>query len=732
MSKLRVFVSSTYYDLKDIRHNLEDFIEGMGYEPVLFESGEITFHNNMPLDESCYKEVMNSDMQVLIIGGRYGNRASYPEETDNERVVEDEMYYIYNSITRQEYQVAKENGIPIFIFVDKGVYNEYQTYKKNKDNYCIKYAHVDSINIFKLIDDIISQKPSNFVKGFDNSNDIANWLKKQWSGLFANYLSEQTVTEITQKREALYAKIDSQDVLISDPPNQLEAQLPDFIGRDDEIIKIQKILKNSTLTRIHLFGNGGTGKTTLAVELAWILRERFPDGQLVVDMQGISENPLTPYNAMGKIIQSYNEKESLPKNENDISSKYITMMNRKRALILLDNAAGDYQIDPLIKPASCWFIITSRRRFTVKGAVQKKLDNLKTDKAVELLLNIWAQGIQDPIQSNDYIDWNVWEKIATLCDNHPLALRAAGSFLANTRDKSPEKYAKELQFERTRLEKIGSEGVEFGVEASFNLSYHQLSKDTAKVFGLLSVFPSDFDAEAEEVICRDVEHKHLSELVRWSLVAYQEKMRRYNLHDLVRIFAVSHLNEEDCEKELNPTPQRFAEYYKDILSKSDKLYTVGHKKSLDGLILFDREWINIQAGQKWSEKNSAGNDKASDLCSDYPRVGVHLLSLRQHPEERIHWSEVGLIAARRQRNRNLECFNLGIIGWAYISLGKTQEAIGFFEQALAISRKIGDLNAEGANLAGFGKVYANLGDMQKAIDYTEQALTIDRQIGNLQ
>ena len=729
MSKLRVFVSSTYYDLKYIRKDLENFIKSRGHEPVLFESGDITFHNNMPLDESCYEAVRNSDMQVLIIGGRYGSKSSYHEETNEEIAINDKMYTIYNSITKQEYLTAKENGIPVYIFVDKGVYNEYKTYSKNKDNHSIKYASVDSINIFKLLDDIFSQKSSDFVKDFDDFNDIAEWLTKQWSGLlwnYVNYVSKGKAPRI----EDPYAKIDSRDVLVSDSPNQLEKKLADFIGRKDEIEEIQKSLRDSNSTRIHLFGNGGTGKTTLAIELAWILHERFPDGQIVVDMQGLSENPLAPYKAMEKIIQSYNEGESLPKNENDIVSKYITMMNRKRALILLDNAAGDYQINPLIKPASCGFIITSRRRFTVIGAVQKKLDNLKKDKAVELLLNIWVQEL---FPSNGYIDWNIWERIALLCDNHPLALRAAGSFLANTRDKHPETYAQELQFERTRLKKIGSEGVELGVDASFNLSYQQLSKDTANVFRLLSIFPSDFDAEAEEVICKDVEHNHLSELVRWSLVAYHEKVRRYNLHDLVRIFAASHLSEDDYEKELTSTQQRFAEHYKDVLSKFDKIYyNNSFEKSLDGLIQFDREWANIQAGHKWSEENSDRNYNALVLCGDYPVVGVHLLSLRQHPEERIQWSKVGLIAARRQRNPKMECFNLGMIGWAYMNLSKTHEAIGFFEQALAISQNTGDLNAEGANLAGLGQAYENGGDIQKAIDYKEQALTTARQVGNLQ
>lgn len=193
MAKPRIFISSTYYDLKYIRKDLENFIENMGYEPILFESGDIPFHPDLPLDESCSKEIENSNMQVLIIGGRYGSKISYPEEEDKKKkdVVDDKMYEFYNSITKKEYQEARTKGIPIFVFVDRGVYNEYETYKRNKGNSSIKYAHVDSINIFKLLDEIISHKLGNYVKDFDNFEDIAQWLKDQWAGLFADYLSKR-------------------------------------------------------------------------------------------------------------------------------------------------------------------------------------------------------------------------------------------------------------------------------------------------------------------------------------------------------------------------------------------------------------------------------------------------------------------------------------------------------------------------------------------------------------
>lgn len=192
MPKPKIFVSSTYHDLKYIRKDLKLFIEQMGYEAILFEEGSITFRLNTPLDESCYKDIENCQMQILIIGGRYGSPASENKNTEEHESDKNPMYEYYNSITKKEYEKAREKKLPIFIFVEKGVYAEYGTYRENKDNETIKYAHVDNINIFKLLDEIISWRPGVFVKDFETLDDITNWLKQQWAGLFCDYLVKKS------------------------------------------------------------------------------------------------------------------------------------------------------------------------------------------------------------------------------------------------------------------------------------------------------------------------------------------------------------------------------------------------------------------------------------------------------------------------------------------------------------------------------------------------------------
>jgi hypothetical protein len=189
--KPRVFVSSTYYDLKYVRESIERFISNYNFEPVLFESGNVTFEHGEELDTSCYNEVNLCHMMILIIGGRYGSKATGDNKTDV--ITKYEAQFV--SITRREYETALSKNLPVFIFIDKNVYSEYQTYSENRSIFesptsekkmNFKFAHVDSINVFRFID-YLNKNP---IKTFEKFEEIEDYLKNQISGLFYLYLMQ--------------------------------------------------------------------------------------------------------------------------------------------------------------------------------------------------------------------------------------------------------------------------------------------------------------------------------------------------------------------------------------------------------------------------------------------------------------------------------------------------------------------------------------------------------------
>jgi hypothetical protein len=175
MAKPRIFISSTFYDLKQVRSDLENFIESLGYEAVRNEEGDIPYGKDDALEEYCYKEVKNVDILVSIIGGRFGN-----ESKRN-----------LLSISQLELRTALKEGKQVYIFIEKNVLSEFETYLLNKENPAIKYRYIDDVRIYTFIEEIKSLSSNNNIKGFETASDISSYLKEQFAGLFQRFLEEQ-------------------------------------------------------------------------------------------------------------------------------------------------------------------------------------------------------------------------------------------------------------------------------------------------------------------------------------------------------------------------------------------------------------------------------------------------------------------------------------------------------------------------------------------------------------
>lgn len=271
MAKPRVFVSSTYYDLKHLRSSLENFIEGLGYEAVLSEKDSIPYVPEVALDESCYREARNSDVFVLIIGGRYGSAASSER---NRGVNKSDFYATYESITKEEYKNARSKGIPTYICIEASVDAEYQTYLKNKGKKGFKYAHVDSENIFRFIESIRNEPRNNPIKLFTRYSEIESWLKEQWAGYFRELIGKQShakeIVDIGKRIGDLAATTETLKRYLEEVISRVTPQKadPDKLIREENS-RLKKALMDSEFTSIgyirHL-------KTTHSIEFEKIRR----------------------------------------------------------------------------------------------------------------------------------------------------------------------------------------------------------------------------------------------------------------------------------------------------------------------------------------------------------------------------------------------------------------------------------------------------------------------------
>lgn len=222
MAKPRVFISSTFYDLRQIRVELDKFIEGLGYEPVRNEEGDIPYGKDEALQAYCYKEIANIDVLVSIIGSRYGSAGIIKEK---------EQEY---SVSQLELKTALKEDKQVFVFIDKNVFTEYETYILNKNNENVIYKYVDNVNIYKFIEEIKALPHNNNIKGFETAENITSYLREQFAGLFKQFMLDNKRVKET--------------LIIRDIENTAKTlrELVDYLkedsqGKDEEINRIIRI-----------------------------------------------------------------------------------------------------------------------------------------------------------------------------------------------------------------------------------------------------------------------------------------------------------------------------------------------------------------------------------------------------------------------------------------------------------------------------------------------------------
>ncbi len=199
--------------------------------------------------------------------------------------------------------------------------------------------------------------------------------------------------------------------------HQLSPAPNDFVGREAEQQDLlTEIERGAVITGLR--GMGGIGKTALGLVVAHQLKARYCDAQFFLDLRGAGDNPVTPLEALTHVVRAFYPTSKLPDNLEDMQALYRTVLDGKRALVFFDNAKDAQQVVPLLPPASCLLLITSRAHFTLPGLKAKDLNVLPSDKARELVLSI-ADRLSDVILSR--------EAAKDLFANQPEILRPCGT-----------------------------------------------------------------------------------------------------------------------------------------------------------------------------------------------------------------------------------------------------------------------------------------------------------------
>jgi tetratricopeptide (TPR) repeat protein len=537
-------------------------------------------------------------------------------------------------------------------------------------------------------------------------------------------------------------------------PAQLPRDLPTFTGRNADLARMLSSMRSADrpMTLALIDGMPGAGKTTVAVRLAYEAAERFPDGQLFVNLRGFDPggSVMEPAEALRGFLYALGTPSSHVPNDLDAQTGlYRSLLKDKRMLVVLDNARDVDHVLPLI-PSSphCLAIVTSRNRLTglvaVEGAHPFTLDPMPVADAramVRLRLG-FERGEREP---------EAVDEIVALCARLPLALAIVAARAAIHPDVPLSAIARELRDAQGSLDAFSYDDVT-DLRAVFSWSYRTLSPQAARLFRLLALHwgPDISLAAAASALGVPVKAARtgLAELTRTRLMTEHEP-GRFSFHDLVRAYAIELGDEVDSESDRHEALARMADHYLHSahhvhrpLRPHQKPVPLGPARSgvtPESISEYDRAIAWFTAEQEVLQDFVA---KAAELgFADHAwQVALSMQEFLQSQGLHLSWAAVmpaALAAARESGDRNGEARTLRSLAGAYYFTGEHDLAIehllrtdelldelGWDSEKAYVQRNIADVLARRSLNSG--------GDYVRARVHYERALELYQRMNHRQ
>lgn len=528
-------------------------------------------------------------------------------------------------------------------------------------------------------------------------------------------------------------------------PRQLPAVSRFFTGRDDDLEMLDSLLREDSAAPHAVIistiaGIAGVGKTALAVYWAHRMRDHFPDGDLYVNLRGYDPGPpVAPEDVVGRFLRALDVPSGkIPADVEEQTALYRSLLNGRRMLIVLDNAENSAQVRPLLPAApGCLVLITSRSRLSSlsahDGAARVTLKPLKADESFELLKRVIGA---DRVDAEPHATRHLAER----CGHLPLALRIAAEWVAARPHARLANFVENLAMDPGRLDVLAVEGDETtAVAAAFSRSYRALPPEAARVFRQLGLHPGpdiDLPAVASLANISIREATQTMDLLVSSHLAEQTTPDRYQLHDLLRAYAIERVMAEDSPADRQEAIQRLLGWYAHASSEAALLIDMNPRPPTAPEDLpVHANFSDRDDACRWLEVDFANLTCAVRLAVD---SGFDALAWRL--SESLHGyvvltkrlldgltiSVTGLDAARRSKERTGEALLLNMHAHVLSDLGHNAEALRSMEKALEVWRTEGDARGQARALNNIGFCHRELGAHDKAVSYLEESLALAR------
>jgi tetratricopeptide (TPR) repeat protein/transcriptional regulator with XRE-family HTH domain len=536
-------------------------------------------------------------------------------------------------------------------------------------------------------------------------------------------------------------------------PRQLPPATAYFTGRAGELAALTRMLEEAagapgTVVISAIGGTAGVGKTALAVYWAHQVADRFPDGQLYLNLRGFDPTgtPAAPDAAVRGFLDALGvPPERIPADSDAQAGLYRSLLADRRMLIVLDNARDEAQVRPLLpaSPASL-VLVTSRAQLSglaaADGARLLSLDVLAHEEAVQLLTG--RTGSARAAAGPGAVD-----EVASLCACLPLALAIAAARAAARPAFPLASLAADLRDAAGRLDALDAGDPAASVRAVFSWSYGQLSPDAARMFRLLGLHPGpDISVPAAASLAAvdaTGARCQLGELARAHLIA-EHVPGRYAFHDLLRAYAAGRARDTDTEPDRAGAVGRVLDHYLHTASRAalaldPAMELIALVPPSPGAVAVAEQITGPRQALAWFEAEHqvllaavtlADGSRFDARAWQLPWAMTPFLRNRGHYQEWAATQRTALSAATRAGDAAGQAVGGRLLAAACLELGDCDEAAGHFASSLRLYRRLGDRRRETRARQDLGVLAERRGRYADALGHQQQALRLSRAAGD--
>jgi DNA-binding SARP family transcriptional activator/Tfp pilus assembly protein PilF len=551
-------------------------------------------------------------------------------------------------------------------------------------------------------------------------------------------------------QQVLTGDAESPDLVVTHQPTprQLPAAPRSFTGRADELAVLTKALDEqaaATVVVSAVGGIAGIGKTYLVLRWAYEHIDRFPDGQLFVNLRGFDPagSPMSPAAALrGFLVGLGVGAESVPDDVDALATLYRGIVADKRMLIVLDNARDSRQVLPLLPgSATCTLLITSRHRLVGLAVTGARLLDL------DVLTDTEARGLLATLLGHETVAAEP-EAVADLlryCAGLPLAISIIAARAAAHPDFPLAALTEELRDTATRLDALDAGELTVNLRAVFASSHETLDDATAMLFGLLGLAPGPdigLPAVASLAAVPISRARVLLHRLETAHLVQQHESGRYRMHDLVRLYAIELARHGQPANRRTEALHRLVDFYLHTAYRADRLL-YPHRPPIElerptpgcvpspvpdadaAMAWFDAEHTCLLAAQRLAAEQGWHREVwqlAWSLSAYHRRRG----SVRDDGDM---W-RAALVAAERLADPAVLAQAHKRIGGMLARSGDHQQGLGHLLQALTYLAEAGDVAGQIDSHQALTVLWSTMGEAEKALSSAQDALRLASTSGN--